>query len=78
MVEQNLVVNFDDDPVKEHQPVILDHCGSYSFQKGQSLPVVDNQGWDMLWPVLFDYVGNSDFSCQLGTVAGVPKPQGAL
>jgi hypothetical protein len=60
MVEQNLVVNFDDDPVKEHQPVILDHCGSYSFQKGQSLPVVDNQGWDMLWPMLFDYLGNSD------------------
>jgi hypothetical protein len=46
--------------LKKHHPEILNHCGSYSFQQGQSLPVVDNQGWDMLWPVLFDYVGNSD------------------
>lgn len=39
------------------------YCGSYSFQKGQSLPVVNNKGWDILWTVLMDYLGDSDFSC---------------
>jgi hypothetical protein len=92
-VDQNLVVHFDDDPVrftpdgkvsvldaikaltqldcprylwddlKRNHPEILRHCGSYSFQKGQSLPVVDNAGWDMLSTVLIDYLGDSDFSC---------------
>jgi hypothetical protein len=55
-------VHFDNDPVKKYHPEILDHCGAYSFQKGQPLPVVDNQGWDMLWPVLFDYVSKSTAS----------------
>ena len=93
MVEQNLVVHFDDDPVrftpdgkvsvldaikaltqldcpnllweslKKNHPEILIHCGSHSFQKGQSLPVVDVAGWDMLWTVLIDYLVTSYFSC---------------
>ena len=49
--------------LKENHPEVLDYCGSYSFQKGQSLPVVDNVGWDRLWPVLMSYLWNSDFPC---------------
>jgi hypothetical protein len=51
------------DDLRRNHPEIMRHCGSYSFQKGQSLPVVDNAGWDMLWTVLIDYLGDSDFSC---------------
>jgi hypothetical protein len=51
------------DDVKKKHPEIMSNCESYSFQKGQSLPVVDNEGWDMLWTVLVDYLGGSDFSC---------------
>jgi hypothetical protein len=51
------------DDVKKKHPEIMDYCGSYSFRKGQSLPVVDTEGWDMLWTVLMDYLGDSDFSC---------------
>ena len=49
--------------VKKKHPEIMRYCGSYSFQKGRSLPVVDSEGWDMLWAVLVDYLGGSDFSC---------------
>jgi hypothetical protein len=49
--------------VKKKHPEIMSYCGSYSFRKGQSLPVVDNAGWDMLWMVLMDYLVDSDFSC---------------
>jgi hypothetical protein len=41
----------------------MNHCGIYSFQEGHSLPVVDREGWNMLWTVLVDYLGESDFSC---------------
>jgi hypothetical protein len=51
------------DDVKKKHPEIMSHCGSYSFRKGQSLPVVDNEGWDKLWMVLMDYLIGSDFSC---------------
>jgi hypothetical protein len=51
------------DDLKKKHPEIMSHCGSYSFRKGQSLPVVDNEGWDRLWIVLMDYLGDSDFSC---------------
>lgn len=51
------------DDVKKKHPEIVRYCGSYSFQKGQSLPVVNNKGWDILWTVLMDYLGDSDFSC---------------
>jgi len=35
------------DDVKRKHPEIMSYCGSYSFQKGQSLPVVDNEGWTL-------------------------------
>jgi hypothetical protein len=57
------------DDVKKKHPEIMRYCGSYSFQNGQSLPVVDNEGWNVLWSVLMDYLGNSDFSCpEEGTI----------
>jgi hypothetical protein len=46
------------DAVKKKYPEIGSYCGSYSFQKGHSLPVVDSEGWDMLLSVLVDYLGN--------------------
>lgn len=51
------------DDVKKKHPEIMRHCGSYAFQKGNFLPVVDNEGWDKLSTVLMDYLGESDFSC---------------
>ena len=51
------------DDVKKKHPEIMSYCGSYSFQNGQSLPVVDNEGWNMLSIVLMDYLDDSDFSC---------------
>jgi len=51
------------DDVKKKHPEIISHCGSYSFQKGQSLPVVDNEGWNRLSIVLMAYLGDSDFTC---------------
>jgi hypothetical protein len=50
------------DHLKRNHPEILGYCGSYSFQKGQSLPVVDNEGWDVIWPVLMTYLWDSDFA----------------
>ena len=49
--------------VKKKHPEIMRYYGSYSFQNGQSLPVVDNEGWNMLRTVLIDYLGDFDFSC---------------
>jgi hypothetical protein len=51
------------DDVKKKHPEITSHCGIYSFQKGHSLPVVDNEGWNRLSIVLMDYLGDFDFSC---------------
>jgi hypothetical protein len=51
------------DDVKKKHPEIVNHCDTYSFQKGQPLPVIDREGWDMLWTVLVDYLGESDFFC---------------
>ena len=51
------------DDVQKKHPEIMRYCGSYSFQNGQSLPVVDNEGWNMLRTVLIDYLGDFDFSC---------------
>jgi hypothetical protein len=48
------------DDVKKKYPEIVSHCGSYSFQKGHFLSVVDCEGWNMLWTVLVDYLGESD------------------
>jgi hypothetical protein len=52
------------DDVKKKHPEIVGYCRSYSFQNGQPLPVVDNEGWNLLWMVLMDYLGESDFSCR--------------
>ncbi len=49
--------------LKEEHPEILDHCENYRFQKGQWLPVMDKEGLEMLWVLLIDYVGKSDFLC---------------
>jgi hypothetical protein len=49
--------------VKKKHPEIMNHCDSYSFQNGQSLPVVDIEGWNMLSTVLMDYLGDSNFPC---------------
>jgi hypothetical protein len=51
------------DDVKRKHPEITRYCASYSFQKGQSLPVIDHQGWNVLWTVLMDYLGDPAFSC---------------
>jgi hypothetical protein len=57
------------DDVKKKHPKIMSYCDSYSFQKGQSLPVVDNEGWNMLWTALMDYLGDPDISCpEEGTI----------
>ena len=49
--------------VKRKHPEITQYCASYSFQKRQSLPVIDTEGWNVLWAVLIDYLGDSAFSC---------------
>ena len=51
------------DEIKKKHPEIMSYCGSYSFQNGHYLPVVDNEGWNMLWTILMDYLGDFDFSC---------------
>jgi hypothetical protein len=51
------------DDVKKKHPEIMRYCGNYSFRTGQSLPVVDNEGWNMLSIALMDYLGDPDFSC---------------
>jgi len=51
------------DDVKKKHPEIMSYCDNYSFQNGQSLPVVDNEGWNMLSIVLMDSLDDSDFSC---------------
>ena len=51
------------DDVKKKHPEITSYCGTYSFQKGQSMPVVDNEGWNRLSIVLMDYLVDSDSSC---------------
>lgn len=57
------------DDVQKKHPEIVRHCDSYSFQKGQPLPVVDNEGWKVLSIVLMDYLGDSNFSCpEEGTI----------
>lgn len=47
------------DDVKKKHPEIVSHCGSYSFQEGHSLPVLDSEGWNMLWTLLVEYLGES-------------------
>jgi hypothetical protein len=57
------------DDVKKKHPEIISYCGSYSFKNGQSLPVVDNEGWNMLSIALMDYLSDSDFLCpEEGTI----------
>jgi hypothetical protein len=51
------------DDVKRKHPEITRYCASYAFQSGEPLPVIDNQGWNALWTVLMDYLGDSGFSC---------------
>ena len=51
------------DDVKRKHPEITQCCASYAFQNGQSLPVIDTEGWNVLWVVLMDYLGDSAFSC---------------
>ena len=51
------------DDLKRKYPEIQSHCGGYSFQKGNFLPVVDREGWDMLWAVLVSYLWESEFLC---------------
>ena len=41
--------------LKNRYPEILDHCEDHSFTEGPA-PVVDSEGWDKLWNVLFDYL----------------------
>ena len=51
------------DDVKREHPEISSYCGTYSFQDGQSLPVVNNEGWSILSIVLLGYLFDSAFSC---------------
>jgi len=51
------------DDVKRKHPEIMIHCEDYSFQEGQSLPVIDNEGSNALWLALMDYLGDSGFPC---------------
>ena len=50
------------DEVKKKHPEIRSCCSRYSFQKGDSLPVVDREGWDMLLTALVDYLAESGLS----------------
>ncbi len=43
--------------VKRKHPEIASFCGAYSFQKGLFMPVVDKEGWERLWILLIDYLG---------------------
>jgi len=90
-MEQTLVVQFDDDPIrftpegkvfvldaikaltqsehpkdlweslKQKYPEILVHCENRCFQRGQRLQVIDKEGWEMLWILLIDHLGNAAF-----------------
>jgi hypothetical protein len=48
--------------LKKEHPEILDHCENYHFQEGQCLPVIDKEGWGMLWILLIDHLRNAAFS----------------
>jgi hypothetical protein len=47
--------------LKDKHPEILAHCDYYRFQQRQWLPVMDKEGWEMLWMLLIDYLGKSGF-----------------
>jgi hypothetical protein len=48
--------------LKKEHPEILDHCENFHFQEGQCLPVMDKEGWGMLWILLIDHLRNAVFS----------------
>jgi hypothetical protein len=55
--------------VKKEHPEILGHCENYYFQEGQCLPVMDKEGWEMLWILLIDHPRNPAFSRRGGPSA---------
>ena len=48
--------------IKEEHPEILDHCEDYFFRPGQSHPVVDKEGWEMLLNQLTGYFSYAPLS----------------
>lgn len=42
--------------LQKRHPEILNHCGNYLFQGEESLLIIDREGWDAMWVMLFDYV----------------------
>ena len=51
--------------LKKEHPEILDHCEDYPFQQEQTLTVMDKEGWEMLWNLLIECLGNSALSCRI-------------
>jgi len=47
--------------LKQKYPEILGHCENSCFQGGQCLLVIDKEGWEMLWILLIDHLGNAAF-----------------
>lgn len=48
--------------LQKRHPEILNHCADYRFQGEESLPIIDREGWEAMWFMLFDYVGEPDRS----------------
>ena len=42
--------------LKNENPEILSHCKQFHFSKTKSVMVVDNQGWEQIETLLFDYI----------------------
>ena len=42
--------------LKEENPEILSHCRRFHFPKNTATPVADNQGWEQIESLLFDYI----------------------
>jgi len=42
--------------ISDDRPELLDLCDYYSFDRGNAQPVVDSQGWNMLWNIFPEYL----------------------
>jgi hypothetical protein len=42
--------------LKDENPEILSHCKRFHFPKSKSVIVIDNQGWQQIETLLFDYI----------------------
>lgn len=42
--------------LKRGHPEIVKHSRDHAFREGGSSPVLDSEGWDMIWALLFEHV----------------------